>query len=175
MPEIITYSKKICMMGTFGVGKTSLVRQFVHGLFDDSYLTTVGVQIFQKEVATTKGNEAVNIKLLLWDLANIEEMTPAIRNYFTGAAGAVIVTDLTRPDTCNASQIHIPEFRQANPSAKLIIVGNKQDLVKPSPAPVPLGNLAETYHSSVILTSAKTGENVEALFQTMAEQITQDL
>jgi GTPase SAR1 family protein len=55
--------KKVCMVGTLGVGKTSLVAKFVHSMFSDKYLTTVGVKIDKKTVAVVR-YEAVNAMLL---------------------------------------------------------------------------------------------------------------
>ena len=65
--------KKICMVGQFGVGKTSLVRRFVDSIFDERYLTTIGVKIDRKDV--TVGSDSVT--LMLWDLAGEDDLAPA--------------------------------------------------------------------------------------------------
>jgi nucleoside-triphosphatase THEP1 len=64
--------KKVCMVGTSGVGKTSLVAKFVHSIFSDKYLTAVGVKIDKKTV-TVDGNE---VMLMIWDLAGDDVTIP---------------------------------------------------------------------------------------------------
>lgn len=61
--------KKICMLGTHGVGKTSLVRHFVHSIFDDHYLSTIGVKIDRKTVQL----DEVEVTMVLWDIAGEED------------------------------------------------------------------------------------------------------
>src|SRR5262249_5228101 len=92
--------KKICLLGAFGVGKTSLTRRFVDSIFSDTYLTTVGVKIDKKMV--TVGSNAV--ALLIWDIAGEDEV-PAVRtSYLRGAAGYLLVVDVTRAQTLDVAQ-----------------------------------------------------------------------
>ncbi len=86
--------KKVCLLGDFAVGKTSLVRRFVEGRFDDKYLSTIGVKISRKTLARPYGA----LHLIVWDLAGGEEFG-AESSYLRGAAGALIVGDLTRRET----------------------------------------------------------------------------
>ena len=87
--------KKICLLGAFGVGKTSLVRRYVDTIFSDTYLTTVGVKIDKKVM--TVGSE--QMALILWDIAG-EDAVSAVRvTYLRGAAGYLLVVDGTRPET----------------------------------------------------------------------------
>ncbi|HNO94753.1 MAG TPA: hypothetical protein PKJ84_11315, partial [Anaerolineales bacterium] len=60
-----TIQKKICLLGDFGVGKTSLVQRFVEGRFDDKYLSTMGVKISRKTLKRSYGK----LNLLIWDVA----------------------------------------------------------------------------------------------------------
>src|ERR1700730_12681088 len=87
--------KKICMLGGFSVGKTSLVKRFVQSVFSESYLTTVGVKIDKKTV--TLGDRMVH--LILWDLAGEDDMSSLRMSYLRGSAGYVLVADGTRPAT----------------------------------------------------------------------------
>ena len=171
-PRIL--SKKICMLGTFGVGKTSLVRRFVYSIFEEKYLSTLGVQISQKQLTDLcpGSHKADQLNLILWDLANVEKFTPAVRNYYRGAAGAIIVTDLTRRETFDETRIHVREFLETNPDAVLIFAGNKADLVSEVSAGSPeLQILAEKYDAPWLLTSAKTGDNVQELFEKLGEAL----
>ncbi|MCB0231539.1 MAG: GTP-binding protein, partial [Anaerolineae bacterium] len=64
-----TLSKKICMLGDFAVGKTSLVRRFVYDMFDDSYISTIGVKVSRKPLVVVSDDRAVDLTMMLWDLA----------------------------------------------------------------------------------------------------------
>ena len=72
---------KICMLGGFGVGKTSLVSRFVSGIFSDTYLTTVGVKIDKKKVALDSGE----MTLMLWDIYGQDELQTVRDSYLRGA------------------------------------------------------------------------------------------
>jgi small GTP-binding protein len=87
--------KKLCMVGVFGTGKTSLVRRFVHSKFSDQYLSTVGVKIDRKAVRAN--NKEIN--LLLWDLEGRDGAQDIQTSYLRGAAGVLYVVDGTRRDT----------------------------------------------------------------------------
>ena len=87
--------KKICMVGAFAVGKTSLVARFVKSIFSDKYLTTVGVKIDKKEMVVD-GNE---INLILWDLAGEDEFIQLQTTYLRGSSGYILVADGTRAST----------------------------------------------------------------------------
>lgn len=87
--------KKLCMLGAFAVGKTSLVRRFVQSLFTDKYLTTVGVKIDKKQVVCADKEVA----LLLWDLYGEDEFQRVQTSYLRGASGLLLVADGTRSAT----------------------------------------------------------------------------
>lgn len=174
LSKTIVYSKKVCLLGTFGVGKTSLVRRFVHDLFEDRYLSTIGVQIYQKELfeLASGARDDEHIKLILWDLANIEKFNPTIEKYFKGASGAIVVLDLTRPETFEQKNIYINEFLGINPKAQLIFAGNKVDLLENEMNRTDLKNkIEDEYRAPFLFTSAKSGKNVELLFETLAKQL----
>ena len=90
------YSKKICLLGDFSVGKTSLVRRFVHNRFDDQYISTIGVKVSRKTVVLPVADDLVELTLMVWDLAGSQGTTPIAASYLRGAVGAVLVCDLTR-------------------------------------------------------------------------------
>ena len=87
--------KKIVLLGAPGVGKTSLVRQFVESVFDAAYLTTIGVKVDKKRVEV--GGQEVT--LMLWDIAGAEAHFTVPASYVRGASGYLLVVDATRPDT----------------------------------------------------------------------------
>ena len=91
--------KKICMLGGFAVGKTSLVRQFVESIYSDKYHTTVGVKIDKKLV--TAGDQEIN--LLLWDIQGEDGVQKLRSSYLRGAAGYLLVIDSTRGTTLDTA------------------------------------------------------------------------
>lgn len=162
-----TIQKKICLLGEFAVGKTSLVRRFVEGRFDDKYLSTIGVKIARRSLTRPYGT----LNLLVWDLAGGDEFS-AQSSYLRGVAGAIVVCDLTRRETLAAFERYANQVRATTPGAPLVFVGNKADLTAERMiSEADLRAATQPYHSSYFLSSAKTGENVEAVFLTLAERI----
>jgi small GTP-binding protein len=161
--------KKICMLGDFAVGKTSTVRRYVEGLFDDSYLSTIGVKISRKPVHV--GSQALH--LIIWDLAGGDKFVHTNSGYLRGAAGALLVCDLTRPETLTTAERYSAEIRAFNPNAALILVGNKVDLSKQRQlSDTDLTMAAQRINCLLLTTSAKTGTNVELAFAQLARLIT---
>ena len=165
-------SKKVCLLGDYAVGKTSLVRRFVYDLFDDKYISTIGVKVSRKVIAVPRGDGVVELTVMLWDLAGSKEFDRMRASYLRGSAGAVVICDLTRPETLDSLRRYVGELRTVSPEAHLILAANKRDLVEPS-LPEGLRTLdpeqvkAEAARLGVpyYLTSAKTGDEIEELFR----------
>lgn len=171
MAQPVSISKKICLLGTLAVGKTSLIRRFIQNKFDEKYLSTIGVQLSNKVVepaANPKTGRATSIKLILWDLAHLERFDAAVRNYLRGAHAAVIVMDLSRPQSFAEYQGMLDTFFDINPEATLMFVGNKTDLATDDDARKLVAEMASGYNTPAFFTSAKTGENVEKMFLELA-------
>ena len=161
--------RKICLLGSFAVGKTSLVRQYVEGRFDDKYLSTVGVKVSRK-ILPQAGYE---LHLLLWDLAGDRNFSRLEVGYLQGASGAIIVCDLTRADSLTAFTLYAQQLRAMNPTIPLIFVANKVDLMAERViTDQMLQAVCAELDGPFMLTSAKTGENVEESFQLLAGKLT---
>lgn len=183
-------SKKVCLIGDFGVGKTSLVRRFVDGSFSDRYLTTVGVKIARKLVHL-QFHESVNqsadrlvdrtqnqmpiqsVQLLIWDIEGSSKFKGIVPTYLQGASGAIIVADLSRPETIAHLEQHISTFLNINPKGNIVVALNKTDLVG-AEAIVRVEKLVLTKTSNdeilgVYSTSAKTGAAVDEIFAKLAQ------
>ena len=172
MPSV---KKKICLLGSFAVGKTSLVERFVYNRFDEKYLTTIGVKISQKSLPPIKGPSSslmVQHTFLIWDIAGLEKFDSVVQNYFRGAAGALIVADLTRPETIGDIKSLGDHFKSINPDAMILILGNKLDLFQENKKTLAaLKTVAADFGTDIFLTSAKTGEQVEQAFMDLSQKI----
>lgn len=159
--------KKVCMVGFFATGKTSLVRQFVHAKFSDKYLSTVGVKIDRKEVAV----DGAQVNLLLWDLEGRDGVQDLQTSYLRGASGIIYVVDGTRRETIE----RLGELRESVQGAigetPALVALNKADLREQwTITDADTGSLAgQAWH--VFTTSAKTGDGVEAAFLWLAEHM----
>src|SRR5262249_4050552 len=91
--------KKICMLGGFSVGKTSLVARFVHNKYSDKYLTTVGVKI-EKKTVSVNGSE---VSLMLWDIYGEDDFQKIRTSYLNGMSGYLLVVDGTRKTTLDTA------------------------------------------------------------------------
>jgi small GTP-binding protein len=158
--------KKICMLGSFSVGKTSLVRRFVTSMFSDAYLTTVGVKIDKKVLKV--GSE--DVTLILWDLYGEDEFQKMRMSYLRGAAGYLVVVDGTRPATLEKALSLLDEVQKALGSAPFVLALNKCDLTDKWAIEPEKENDLISRGWKLIRTSAKTGEGVEEVFQSLAEK-----
>ncbi|HTC41071.1 MAG TPA: Rab family GTPase [Candidatus Acidoferrales bacterium] len=159
--------KKICMLGSFAVGKTSLARRFVEGIFSDTYLTTVGVKI-DKKVVQVNGTE---INLVLWDLYGDDDFQKIRWSHFNGAAGYLLVADGTRRATLEKAEFLEERARKEIGPVPFIFLINKNDLA--GEWEIDSENEAQLAEKNwtVFRTSAKTGEHVDEAFAQLARKI----
>jgi small GTP-binding protein len=158
--------KKIVLLGAPGVGKTSLVRRFVQSLFDDTYLTTIGVKV-DKKVLQAGGQD---VTLMLWDVAGTEEHFSVPPSYVRGAAGYLLVVDGTRPATLGAALDLVGQLRKELATLPAVLVLNKADLVD-AWAVDEASVTATGWGQPVLRASAKTGTAVEQAFTLLADSL----
>ena len=156
--------KKICLLGAFGVGKTSLVRRYVDTIFSDAYLTTVGVKIDKKVM--TLGTEP--LALILWDIAGEDDMAAVRLSYLRGAAGYLLVVDGTRPETLETAASIKSRVDAEVGRIPFLALLNKADLVEDWALPAERIEALQAAGWTFRRTSAKTGDSVEASFQDLA-------
>jgi small GTP-binding protein len=157
-------SKKIILTGSFGVGKTSLFNQFIHQQFSDKYLTTIGVKVNKKTLTI----DGADVSLLLWDIAGEVAQDKVPASYFLGAGGIIYVVDVSRPMTFNNMKSDLAFLQKLLPDTTIIVVGNKKDLVEAGD----LEDMAQNLDVKLdFTTSAKTGENVDALFLELGKRL----
>lgn len=159
--------KKICMLGTFAVGKTSLVSQFVKSIFSDKYHSTVGVKVDKKQV-TVSGDE---LDLLLWDIYGEDEFQKLRTSYLRGSAGYVLVVDGTRRETLGQAVAFQNRAEEAVGKVPFVLMVNKADLTeKWEVDEAALEELAQ-HGWPVFKTSAKTGTGVEEAFLALSQRL----
>ena len=156
--------KKVCMLGSFAVGKTSLVRRFVETIFSDTYLTTVGVKI-DKKVLQASGQD---LTLMLWDIYGEDQFQSLRMSYLRGASGYLLVADGTRRATLDKVMAIKEEAEKALGPVRFVMVLNKSDLTEQWEIEPEKERELASRGWSVIRTSAKTGEGVELAFETLA-------
>jgi small GTP-binding protein len=156
--------KKICMVGVFGTGKTSLVQQFVHSLFSEKYHSTVGVKIDRKEVDLA----GKRVNLLLWDLAGRDEFEDIPTSYVRGSAAIFYVVDGTRRETFDQITDIRDTVRGAIGDVPSLVALNKKDLTDEWRLGQGDYNALLDAGFHTVATSAKTGEGVEEAFMWLA-------
>lgn len=168
-------SKKICLVGDFGVGKTSLIRRFVDRQFSDQYLSTVGVKISRKnvELENIKGQENLTLQLLIWDLEGHTKFKAIAPSYLQGSSGAIITGDVTRQETLDNLPERLQLFLSVNPKGVAIIALNKSDLIEAEKLDKIMESLSfdETKVIGIYPTSAKIGRNVDEIFEQISYKI----
>ena len=159
--------KKICMVGAFGVGKTSLVARFVKSLFSEKYQTTVGVKIDKKVVSV--GPEEVT--LVLWDLAGEDTLTQVRPTHLRGASGYILVVDGTRRSTLETARSLHDRAQEAVGAVPFVLVVNKADLRDAWEIDDRDLSGCSSRGWTVMTASAKTGDTVERLFLELASRM----
>lgn len=158
--------KKICMLGSFAVGKTSLVSRYVKSIFSDKYHTTIGVKIDKKTVSL----DDKKINMVIWDLAGDDDFQPLNTSYLRGAAGYLLVVDGTRISTLHQALETREKAISTIGEIPFILLLNKSDLKSSwEIRETDIQSLVENGWS-VIETSAKDGSSVEEAFTQLAQK-----
>lgn len=176
--------KKIVLLGDSAVGKTSLIRRFVFDQFEDSYITTIGTKVTKKNLKIRKDNKNIELSLMIWDVLGRAGYTSTHARAFTGVHGAFLVADLTRKDTLfSLERYWIPLLFNVVENVPMVFACNKSDLEKKiefEPEEMKIiasryivgieGSLPTNLETSYC-TSAKTGDNVEHVFESLGHLI----
>lgn len=159
--------KKICMLGSFAVGKTSLVQRFVNSIFSEKYHSTIGVKIDQKKVIVDNRE----ITLMLWDIHGEDEFQTIKPAYVMGSSGYFIVMDGTRRNTLEKGLQLQQMVEKTIGKVPFIVLINKVDLKPEWEITTDDVEQLETQGMTVLLTSAKTGDTVEEAFDGLAHRM----
>ncbi|HEY9688714.1 MAG TPA: Rab family GTPase [Coleofasciculaceae cyanobacterium] len=177
-----TLSKKICLVGDYAVGKTSLIRRFVDRQFSDRYLSTIGVKISRKSVPLPSDErygdprDPTTVQLLNWDVEGQTKFQRIASSYVQGASGAIIVADATRLETISHLCDHAALMRSVSPGSVTILAINKTDLLDDAELQAlraKTDQLLTGYPFSVYWTSAKNGTCVDDIFLELSSAMVQ--
>ena len=159
--------KKVVMLGEHSVGKTSLIRRYVYDIFSDEYINTIGTKITKKELSLTE----TNLSLFIWDMLGDKKGNLHLA-YYRGAAGGILVFDLTRRETFIEVKNWAEHFYRVAPGVPLVIAANKADLLDKIEVSIDdIESLSAEINAPFFLTSAKQGDGVDRLFFTLASVI----
>ncbi len=160
-------SKKVVLLGHFGVGKTSLFRRFIDNEFSEEYKVTLGVQIKKKVVVLPDGRE---LSMIIWDTeGHSDSVQDTRKSYLLGSHAFIYVFDLTREDTYMNLNQDLEYLKKTYTKVTAKIIGNKLDLVNEKEV---TSRLKEQEIPFDCLTSAKTNKNVQNFFLDLAKEIT---
>jgi len=173
MVNIKEVKRKICLIGDWGVGKTSLIRKFVLDQFDDKYIATFGSKVTKKRIKykITK-NDIIDLNMMIWDIMGQKEFKKARIMAYRGTKGALLVCDITRLETLNNILYYSEELFDIIQDIPIAVLANKVDLKKDAEFSLKeLKGVANKIQAPYFSTSAKTGENVKEAFFGLGEKM----
>lgn len=163
---------KICLIGEEGVGKTSLIRRYVFSQFDEKYLRTVGTMVSKKvlDLGPIDG-KLYALQMLVWDIMGRRDFMSLYKEaYFSRSRGILAVCDMTRPETLENLNEWMEGITTSVGDVPLIVLANKKDMTDHIRTEEDdILAFCELHHAPYLMTSAKTGENVETAFAKIAE------
>jgi len=158
---------KICIVGDFAVGKTSTVARFVHNVFSEKYLTTVGVKIDTRKLSV----DGAEIKMIIWDIAGTDRFSAVEFSYLRGASGYLVVADGSRSHTLDVAERLVQEARERYGAVPQVFLINKFDLQDEWEVPDERVEQLRDGGESVFLTSAKSGVCVDEAIHALADML----
>ncbi|MEM6262807.1 MAG: Rab family GTPase [Bacteroidota bacterium] len=164
MSSTKSVSKKIALIGSHAVGKTSLVSQFIHNKFPEEYLTTIGLKVDKKTVVI----DNFQLDMVIWDIAGQDDADNVPHYYLRGCSGIILVTDLSRPNTYKKLKEQASMLKGLIPNVEIVIAANKKDLLTAEEITRVTGEYPLPPDA---VTSAKLGEGVEEMFIEMAKKL----
>uniref|UniRef100_A0A7S0BQM7 Uncharacterized protein n=1 Tax=Rhodosorus marinus TaxID=101924 RepID=A0A7S0BQM7_9RHOD len=167
------YLFKLLLIGDSSVGKSCLLLRFSDGSFNESQMSTIGVDFKIRTLELDKKT----FKLQIWDTAGQERFRTIAAAYYRGAQGIIIVYDVTNKQSFENVEMWLSEVNKyGSGDVNKLLVGNKSDLTSKREVETEKGKeLAESNGMKFLETSAKTAENVEEAFLTMTREVFQQI
>lgn len=160
---------KLVLLGDTAVGKSCLVVRFVRDEFFEFQEPTIGAAFLTQTVAL----DDATVKFEIWDTAGQERYRSLAPMYYRGAAAAIVVYDITNPDSFAGAKSWVKELqRRGDPNVVIALAGNKADLESRRKVEFEEANAyAEENGILHLETSAKNANNVRALFVEIAKKL----
>ncbi len=161
-----TWKKKICLIGSDGVGKTSIILRYTQGTFSNSYLITLGCDFYEIQKIIAKKNIKIDLNLVVWDIASQKNFEKIRSHYLQHANFVIIVADVNRLESKGFIDPWISDVKNnCPPNCPYIIVINKSDLVNEENLKKSVEILEKNYkNTKIFYSSAKSGKNVNSIF-----------
>jgi len=184
--EKIRIKSKVILLGDGAVGKTSLIRRFVLDQFRDDYIQTIGTKVTKKDITMNEPNgQIVDFTFMILDIMGQKEFYlehisqfskyKPQQKYYLGARGALVVCDLTNSSSLDNLALWIQSITEEVGKVPLIFLANKYDMTDQIKVEISkVGAIATHYGAPHLLTSAKTGLNVEKAFETLGRLMYDD-
>ncbi len=169
--QIIHNTFKLIIVGDAGVGKTSIVTKYAKSHFKKSYQITIGVDIFTKTVEVPTNGDLRRARLSIWDTAGQERFSYVRPSFYRGAAGGLVVFDLSKRQSFENTPKWMEEVKKARVSIPQILVGNKLDLHDRETSYEEALNFASELNMEYFESSAKDNQNIFEIFQRLAELV----
>lgn len=160
------YIKKVALLGDGGVGKTSLVRRYVLDVFSDDYIQTFGAKVTKKVLQV----ESFELTMMIWDILGQKSNSSLHSTYYSGSNGAILVFDLTRPDSLESVPRWHDDLVKVTGKIPLVLVANKADLHK-EVAQERMDQVTSQLGIDIHFTSAKVGTGVDEAFWQLASKM----
>lgn len=169
MAETIRYSYKLVVVGDPSVGKTSLIRRYTDKKFDASYLPTIGADFTIKKLEFQKdANTIQQVTLAIWDMGGHTRFHRIRDHYYLDSSAALVVCDLSRKETFENLETWLSDLETRCGSVPILVLANKNDLPEKAVSQDDIDQFSSEKKLEVLKTSAKTGENVDKIFDTIA-------
>ena len=175
MSSAKTLKSKVCLVGEVAVGKSSLIARYVHDMFDPRYIMTIGTKVFKKtvDVRDDVRDADVTVEMTIWDIMGEKGFRQLLKEaYFYGANGILAVCDVTRRSTLEDLDDWLDHVMRVVGAVPVVVAVNKADL--PDQARYgedEVGLFLSAYGAPFTFTSARSGENVEHAFASLARSM----
>jgi len=162
------FGLKFCMMGEGEVGKTSLVVRYTQNTFSPEYKQSLGASFAVKDLEVDQRN----CKLVIWDIAGQPSFRQVRRHYYSGAHGALLVFDVTKPISFMRLYNWYSDFKRIVPEGIIILIGNKVDLTGSRIVPPEAAHMLQRWWNiPYIETSAATATGVSDAFFLLTRKV----
>ncbi|MFX1296115.1 MAG: Rab family GTPase [Promethearchaeota archaeon] len=169
MTQTISYSYKLVIVGDPSVGKTSLIRRYATKKFDEFYLPTIGADFTIKQLKFETPNIVKNVTLSIWDMGGHSRFDRIREHYYHGANAAFIIFDQTRKKTYENINAWLEDVISHCGEIPYNIIANKNDLPNKEVSKMEIHELSADKNVEIFITSAKSGKNVEKVFELIAK------